>query len=146
MGNSLGRRLTLMATLIAVTAGFGRGLVWLSENVSTLAVAGCGFVLWCAVLFLVIEGIQGLTWRGLGRVILIGILGTAAAEEFVMWAEPYPLAMYAFTAAGAIPTLWLLDRQDKRAHKKCPDCCETVKAEARVCRYCRHKFSTLNPD
>jgi hypothetical protein len=25
-------------------------------------------------------------------------------------------------------------------HKVCPDCAETVKAEAKVCRHCGHKF------
>lgn len=25
--------------------------------------------------------------------------------------------------------------------KKCPDCAEMVKADARICRFCRHEFS-----
>jgi len=28
--------------------------------------------------------------------------------------------------------------------KKCPDCAESILAEARVCRYCRHDFPTNN--
>ena len=30
------------------------------------------------------------------------------------------------------------------AVKKCPDCAETVQADARICRFCRHEFQA-NP-
>jgi hypothetical protein len=32
------------------------------------------------------------------------------------------------------------------ATKTCPDCAETVKAEARICRHCRHDFEAAQHD
>ena len=29
--------------------------------------------------------------------------------------------------------------------KVCPDCAETVKADAKICRYCRHEFTPDEP-
>jgi hypothetical protein len=33
-----------------------------------------------------------------------------------------------------------------RCMKTCPDCAETVKAEATICRFCRHEFGTAQPE
>lgn len=41
----------------------------------------------------------------------------------------------------APPQHSLLREPSADATKQCPDCAETVKAEARICRYCRHEFS-----
>jgi hypothetical protein len=49
-------------------------------------------------------------------------------------------------AAVAGPLALDLYKADKASRKQCPDCCEWVKAEARVCRYCGYRWQvTVKP-
>jgi hypothetical protein len=50
---------------------------------------------------------------------------------------------YAYAAVSSLPLVWLAYRLEARRYKACPDCCETVRAGARVCRYCRHAFESF---
>lgn len=54
---------------------------------------------------------------------------------------------------GFVLAYWLRDPAAKEQSaidagqaKRCPDCAEPVRAQARICRYCGHDFATLTLD
>ena len=40
----------------------------------------------------------------------------------------------------------LLDLVASEPVKRCPDCAETIKAAANVCRFCGYRFETTSPE
>lgn len=113
------------------TAGTIAGLVF---GLSTTAL-----VVWV----LVIE----LSWalRALG--IVVGLGGTAVCLFLVIlpWDETLLQIMGAvFVVVGAWPlgafALGTYQDHQRLRHKECPNCAETVKKEAKVCRFCGYRF------
>lgn len=58
---------------------------------------------------------------------------------------------FLFGPFGLIAAFYLGDEEwredaliERRRRKRCPDCAELVKPQARVCRYCRHDFAALD--
>jgi Uncharacterised protein family UPF0547 len=84
------------------------------------------------------EGRRGRGWLLRGGLVLVLIppLGCAAAMlaagtwmAFAALGLCYRVARYALRAATF------------RLHKRCPDCAERVRADARVCRHCGYRFA-----
>jgi hypothetical protein len=69
------------------------------------------------------------TWAegrpGIGRIVALGLFSAVAKPEGVLTVT-YRIDPEALENAGR--------------SKVCPDCAETVKAEARICRFCRYQF------
>jgi uncharacterized protein UPF0547 len=147
--NVLGVLVVALGLLVNIGAVIG----WIASEsfVDTIAtaatVAGCGVVLLTAGMTLWMLVID-LSWvlRVLG--ILGGLAGTAVLLFFVIipWDETLLLVI---GGGSLLSGIWPVAafaygwREDyKRLHQKtCPRCTETVKKEARVCRFCGHRFA-----
>ena len=154
----MARAFGFLASFVAVVAGCVALVRWLD----TLGVQTAFIVLVVFVVTFTLIGVRvalarvGLlpwegatqTWaeshpvaarRGLGAELAVAFIAFAFYVAF----DAEGMALISATAlfAGiAGPLVFDLYGKDKASRKACPDCCEEVKAGARVCRYCGYRW------
>lgn len=96
----------------------------------------------------------------IGGVVVVGILASKRNRSVGMWVllaiviSPLLAGLIVLALGEAEPERpveYLTKEQAARwgerepqlapATKKCPDCAEDVKVDAKICRYCRHEFA-----
>jgi Uncharacterised protein family UPF0547 len=137
----------ISAAVAAGRAVAGTGLLTaVYESAGWLGAAYMG----CAVIFM-----MRLAWRARRRRLLAAIYGLGAlACAFSIFGWVAAVHQESDKIAGAIvggvgfsgvAGYYAIDAAERRARsrKQCPDCCETIKAAARVCPFCGYRFNEL---
>jgi uncharacterized membrane protein YfcA len=136
----MSKAVSFLAGLLAVIAGAGSALVWLGDNASPLVVVASGMVLYGSAF--------GLLWEWLEKRNVVGlrVWGLLALGTFIAGylasrvADAGRVELYLYVSVGAVTAFWFAYQLDQLRSKECPDCCEAVKAGARVCRFCGYEF------
>jgi TM2 domain-containing membrane protein YozV len=90
-------------------------------------------------------------WPGIGYIYLgrtgIGVLCIIFIPIFALFTLGW--AVVFFWVASIIDFIMLKDKNKKEIEvattKKCPECAELVKNEAKTCRFCKHQFEIKEP-
>jgi hypothetical protein len=73
--------------------------------------------------------------------VLCGLVAFYASKRGVSGAGIFFVSLFFSPLIGVIVAAVSKPTNQPSGTKKCPDCAETVKVEAAVCRFCHHKFS-----
>ncbi len=89
-------------------------------------------------------------WLWIIMGIVVGIIAGGKGHSFFAWGF-YGLVIWPIALVHILVTKPNAERVEAKAvgsgsHKKCPACAEMVKAEARICRFCRHEFAETSTD
>jgi hypothetical protein len=139
---TIGKALVLAAALVAVVTGVGAGFSWLHHHVSHETFVVWGFCL-CAFMW---KGVTAFSKQlGVNERIRASagsiVFNLVIMGELLFWQNDATINYLVVGLGFGIPSVWVLYQFDKLTHKLCPECCETVKVGARICRYCRYEFA-----
>jgi peptidoglycan/LPS O-acetylase OafA/YrhL len=144
------RIVAFLASFIAVVAGVGQAVGWMTDHVSPLVIAiGFFVVFWTPIagFLLVLLGRNSeIIAEAVPYLKALAVLWIAAVLCLVLSSRGSSVGAYAVGVASAAPIIWLAYMVDKYSHRECPDCAERVKSQARVCRYCGYRFKTNVPE
>jgi peptidoglycan/LPS O-acetylase OafA/YrhL len=146
--DSPARAIAFLAGLVAVVAGLVSVVDWLNTRVSgaVLVLIGGAAVAACLLVgneFLH-ELIQRKPERYTRRHFWLYAYVLPAVTGFVVTGLGLRLGdrffVYGAVSLGVIPISWLAYELNQARHKPCRDCCERIKADARICPHCGHEF------
>jgi hypothetical protein len=140
--------LGFLASFLSVVAACVALVRWLdtqdvSSYVIALVVVTMATALWALTLIIENRASPDIKFRGLRGPwvpLAFGVAGLAVAYlGFEIPIVGVLIAAAVFVLAAG-PLVFDLYEVDKASRKPCPDCCESVKVGARVCRYCGHRW------
>jgi hypothetical protein len=127
--------------VVAVIAGVGSGIAWLTEHVSDLAVWSAGWVL------MVVLGLmwwsRGLSDTGNRRYVVYGGVTFVFVALEILYLDPRVsdyVSGYVFAAVALVPPAIEFTLRDRASRMRCLDCREEIRADANVCKHCGFRF------